>query len=688
MMSHVAALILTLTVAAGPAPADHTDETARGEKANLAAPVQSDYFRITVVDEDTGRGVPLVELRTVHNVRYWTDSAGVVAFYEPDLMNHRVFFFVTSHGYQFAKDGFGMRGKALEVAPGGEATLKIKRQNIAQRLYRVTGGGIYRDTLLVGGKAPIEKPLLNADVIGSDSVVNAVYRGKLYWFWGDTNRPDYPLGNFNVPGATSVLPSSGGLDPQVGVNLEYFLGERTFAKETARMPGDGPTWLTGLVAVPNASGEQRLLAEYVKVRESMEVYQRGLVEFDDEAQQFAKRAEFPLDAPLHPTGHPMLYEDGGTQYLYFASPYPLVRVPATAEALADLSQYEAFTCLAEGSGPKERRLDRDDRGVLHYGWKRGTAPLNPQQQAELVRSGRMRSDEALLHLQDVETGKAVLAHGGSVYFNAHRDRYVMIAVQSYGSSFLGEVWYAEADTPLGPWVYARKIVTHDKYSFYNPKQHPYFDQDGGRRIFFEGTYASTFSGNEHPTPRYDYNQLMYMLDLSDDRLALPVAVYRAREGDGGETYFTRSATTGFTRSATTGRKTEMPENEREDSETARDSHRSRTELPDGAKIAFFALDRPVAGAVPVFVDDDESGTLRFGAHDRRKGGDEPQPLFYVLTVDAADGPATRTPLYEYKHRTTGRRAYTTDDSWEADGFERTDQPVAGVWRSPMSWVPH
>ena len=72
----------------------------------------------------------------------------------------------------------------------------------------------------------------------------------------------------------------------------------------------------------------------------------------------------------------------------------------------------------------------------------------------------------------------------------------MIAVESFGSSsFLGEVWFAEADTPLGPWVYARKIVTHEKYSFYNPKQHPMFDKENGRIIYFEGTYTTMFSGN-------------------------------------------------------------------------------------------------------------------------------------------------------------------------------------------------
>src|SRR5262249_13521401 len=151
-----------------------------------------------------------------------------------------------------------------------------------------------------------------------------------------------------------------------------------------------------------------------------------------------------------------------------------------------------------------------------------------------ITARRIKPEEALLNLRDVETGKTVLAHGGSVYWNAYRGRWVMIAVESFGSSsFLGEVWFAEADTPLGPWVYARKIVTHQKYSLYNPKQHPMFDQENGRIIFFEGTYTTTFSGNDDPTPRYDYNQVMYRLDLSDQQLALPVAIYEVVSGRDG-----------------------------------------------------------------------------------------------------------------------------------------------------------
>ena len=94
----------------------------------------------------------------------------------------------------------------------------------------------------------------------------------------------------------------------------------------------------------------------------------------------------------------------------------------------------------------------------------------------------------------------------------------MIGLQSFGTSLLGEIWYSEAENLVGPWTKARKIVTHENYSFYNPKQHAMLDKAGGRFIFFEGTYTHTFSGNKDQTPRYDYNQVMYKLDLADPRL--------------------------------------------------------------------------------------------------------------------------------------------------------------------------
>jgi len=489
------------------------------------------YFEIQVVDAETGRGVPLVELRTVHGIRYDTDSAGVVAFYEPGLMDREVFFYVESHGYEFPKDGFGFRGKALRVTEGGRAELKIERINVAERLYRVTGAGIYRDSVLLGRPVSVRRPVLNGQVLGSDSVLGAVFQGKIHWFWGDTNRPGYVLGNFHVPGATSLLPEAGGLDPEVGVDLDYFLDEKGFAKETARMSGEGPTWLDGLTTLRDQAGGERLFARYVKVRKPMVVYEQGLVEFDPEKQQFEKVVEFEMNAPAVLGGHPLKHAVDGVEYVYFANPFPLVRVRADVEDLKDPSRYESFTCVKEGSRLDDVQLDRAAGGTLQYGWKQNTPPMDLDAQRKLVEAGRLTREEALPHLSDIDTGKPILAHRGTVYWNDYRRRWVMIATETFGTSVLGEVWYAEADTLEGPWAYARKIVTHDKYSFYNPKQHPMFDKEGGRIVFFEGTYTNTFSGNPDQTPRYDYNQVMYKLDLSDPRLVLPVPVYRTGQAE-------------------------------------------------------------------------------------------------------------------------------------------------------------
>ncbi len=71
-----------------------------------AAPA-SRYFRIRAIDATTGRGIPLVELETVNSILFVSDSAGLVAIDEPGLMGQSVFFHVRTHGYEFAKDGFG-----------------------------------------------------------------------------------------------------------------------------------------------------------------------------------------------------------------------------------------------------------------------------------------------------------------------------------------------------------------------------------------------------------------------------------------------------------------------------------------------------------------------------------------------------------------------------------------------------
>jgi hypothetical protein len=615
-------------------------------------------FRIHVVEEGTGRGVPLVELKTVNQIRYVTDSNGIVAFDEPGLFSRKVFFTVTSHGYELEKDGFGFRGKALEITEGGSADIVIKRVNIARRLYRVTGAGIYRDSVLTGDPVPIREPLLNAQVLGQDSVVNTVYQGKVHWFWGDTNRPDYPLGNFHVPGATSDLPASGGLEPEVGINLTYFVDEQGLARPTAAMPGDGPTWISGLVVLHDGHARERMFASYVKIRNSLEVYQRGLAEFNPQSHRFEKVAQFPEGAGYageFPDGHPFLYTDQGVEYIYYATPYPLVRARADPAHLQKVGSFQAYTCLQAGSRPAQQQFDRGADGVLHYAWKTNTALLRQDQQTKLIVSRRLKPEEALLNLRDIDSGKVVVAHGGSVYWNEYRRRWVMISVESYGTtSLLGEVWYAEADAPLGPWVYARKVVTHDKYSFYNPKQHPMFDKDGGRIIYFEGTYTTTFSGNPDPTPRYDYNQVMYQLDLSDPRLALPVAIYEGSPGGGVATRLVTKST--------------MPEKE--------------TQTP--RSVAFFAPDRAGIAAVPVYerYDAAQGQILYAPANGQAPEGSASRPLFFLLPADLKDYTAATVPFFEYRDEATGRRSYSVEAQSPNARSRSTRKLLGRVWRNP------
>jgi len=488
--------------------------------AALLAAEPEKPFAITVVDAQTSRGVPLIELRTVNGILLVTDSNGIVAFREPGLMNEAVFFHVSGHGYEFEKDGFGFRGKKLDITPGGSATLKVSRVNIAERLYRVTGAGIYRDSVLVGAKVPIKEPLLNAQVFGSDSVMNAVYRGKIYWFWGDTNRPSYPLGNFHVPGATSELPGKGGLDPDLGVDLAYFVDEKGFAKKTCEMPGKGPTWVMTLVVLPDKEGRERLCSSFVKVEAPLKIYSRGLAVWNDDKRQFDKVRDVDMEVPIFPQGHAFKHGD----YVYFAHPYPFTRVPAKFESFTDPSQYEAFTCLKDGSGLVGPKLDRDADGRLRFQWRKDSPAGRSAEDAKLI-AAEMKAAESTVKLRDRDTGKPVPIHGASVYWNDFRKRWVMIGLEAYAKpSILGEVWYAEADEPTGPWRYAVKVVTHDRMSFYNPKQHPMLAKDRGRVIYFEGTYTHDFSGNPDVTPRYEYNQVMYRLDLSDPRVALPQPV--------------------------------------------------------------------------------------------------------------------------------------------------------------------
>jgi hypothetical protein len=166
-----------------------------------------------------------------------------------------------------------------------------------------------------------------------------------------------------------------------------------------------------------------------------------------------------------------------------------------------------------------------------------------------------------------------------------------------------------------------------------------FDKERGRVIFFEGTYTSSLTSNPNPTPRYDYNQVMYKLDLADPRLALPVPIYTSSEEHPAGFRALRAPHSAF-----------------------------RT-----SRVAFFAPDLAGTDTLPVF---QENGKLRVGSK-----GDPGAPAFYALPADTADPPPTTTPLYEFVKGK--QRAYTTDASWTKQGSSRSERPVCLVWKNPM-----
>jgi len=493
------------------------------ELAPSGLPADKVWHQIEIVDAQTSRGVPLVELETVDHLRLVTDSAGRVAFREPGLMNQTVFFFVRSHGYELPPDSFGMVGRRIETCPGGKTVLEVRRLNVGERLYRITGAGIYRDSVLLGEPVPLAEPLLNAQVLGQDGAQTAIYRGKVYWFWGDTARLSYPLGNFRTTGAVSDLPTSGGLNPADGVNLRYFTGADGFAKQMCPFePRDGLVWMDGLLALSDETGRERLAAHFMRLKGLGEMLEHGLAIFNDEKQEFDRLATFKFEDQWQcPRGHASRHREEDQEFFYFCTPFPNVRVEADLPSLLDPASYEAWTCLADGSeaDPKKARLQRDRDGRLVYRWTAKAPPVGPKEEQEFIQAGLMEPAEAWFLPLDVESGKQVQMHSGSVRWNPWRKRWILIGVQIGGDkSFLGEVWYAEAPQAVGPWRRTCKIVTHNRYTFYNPVHHDFFDEADGRLIYFEGTYASTFSGNPDATPRYDYNQIMYRLDLSDPRL--------------------------------------------------------------------------------------------------------------------------------------------------------------------------
>ena len=139
----------------------------------------------------------------------------------------------------------------------------------------------------------------------------------------------------------------------------------------------------------------------------------------------------------------------------------------------------------------------------------------------MLKSKKIRPEETRFSPKDANGEIQITLHTGSARWNDYRKKWVFVG-NRYGApgSNLGEVWYAEADQPTGPYGKAVRVAVHDRQTFYNVAHYPFLDREGGRTIHFEGTYTNEFSGNTEKTARYNYNQILYRLDLDGESLKI------------------------------------------------------------------------------------------------------------------------------------------------------------------------
>ncbi len=615
-------------------PTSGDEEPAQGDLATRltqsSIPGKSECLALRIIDPANDRGVPLVKL-SAFGEEYWSDSQGMVAYCSPDQLGSSVSFEVMSHGYALPN---GASSVDVMATAGSDATIEVERQLAAERLYRITGSGIYRDSFILGLTTPTAFPVLNAQVIGSDTVDTTIYQGKVFWLWQDTDRVAYPLGNFSGTAATSILPEDGGLAASTGVDPTYFVGSDGFARAISEpFEPSGPVWMAGLISVPDANDEEQLFASFAKVSGVASPLVLGMMKWNPASETFERVLDDFLERQ---TGDPEFVRPDGYAFKFQTNRnethvyYPArLRIPAQAEALADPTTYETFTAYDD----KELKYRED--GKLDYAYRTSSLPTSSTalQEADVPRDQDLDD-----HFQSLSGTPVALIQTHSAY-NPYRRRFLRQA-QVLGD--WGELYYAEADTPMGPWVYTEKVITHDAYTFYNPSPHPEFDEGEGRFIFFEGTYT-TFLQSTEPTPRYDYNQIMYRLDVDDDRVVLPVPLYDVSKDLPGQL-------------------------------TAKQGLRPTGEALSAPMMAY---DRPKQGALAVRWSGAECVPgRRLVISETPQAGD----LFYALPSD--DTGETTIPLYEYQS-TSGDYAYSVEEALSDSALTRSAEPLVRVFQNPI-----
>jgi hypothetical protein len=205
--------------------------------------------------------------------------------------------------------------------------------------------------------------------------------------------------------------------------------------------------------------------------------------------------------------------DERSGFAYFASAFAMERVPASASSIVNSSEYEYFTPCGDGPNGCKKKMSSET-----WGWRKsdldgtGVGYFGAAAELTAVKDRLLPRDAARMQVHDTAHpfGGSLLLSRGSVNWNAHRSRYVLIAEQAQpdntaplGPSRHGEIFYCESKAITGPWTTCTLIITHQQTgtSCYNPMQLAFLDERGGERIYIACTFTAMASSTSGKTDR-------------------------------------------------------------------------------------------------------------------------------------------------------------------------------------------
>ena len=328
-------------------------------------------------------------------IRYVTDSNGVVAFDEPGLIGLQGLLPRQEPRLRVPQGRVRLPRQGARDPAGGLGHARRSSGSTSPSGSTASpAGGSIATAVLTGGRAPIaragaERPGARLGQRASTPSTGARSTGS-----GATpTGPGYPLGNFHVPGATSELPGRRRARPRRRGRPDLLRRRRRLRPaDRARCPATGPTWIGGLVVLRDRDGRERMFADYVEDPPAAGDLRARAGRVRPRDRQLREGGHVPMDLRRTPASIPAAIRsstgDGGIDYVYYRSPYPLIRVPADPEALADPGGYEAFTCLAPGTRLEQRQArPRRRTAGLRYAWKRNTPARQPGPAGEAGQGG-------------------------------------------------------------------------------------------------------------------------------------------------------------------------------------------------------------------------------------------------------------------------------------------------------------